>query len=172
MNWLDWVLLALLVAAAVQGFFRGLVVEAASLLALFLGIWAASRYNARVAAWAGLGPEQEVISFMITFIAILLVVHLLAKVLTKALDLAMLALPNKVAGLFFGALRGAFMLSVVLNLLSATAGSSSVISKKTVEGSALYGPLQAFAPLLVPALGNGKWLNRAVDAVQEAVGRE
>ena len=112
MNWLDWTLLALLAAAAVRGFFRGFVVEIASLVALVLGIWVASRYNARVAAWVGMDAQHEVISFIVTFIGVLIVVHLLAKVITKAMDLAMLGLPNKVAGTFFGALRAAFVLSV------------------------------------------------------------
>ena len=79
MNWLDWTLVALLGTAAVRGFFRGFVVEIASLLAVILGIWVAARYNARVAGWIGLDTHHEVISFIITFIAILILVHLLAK---------------------------------------------------------------------------------------------
>ncbi|MBP8822147.1 MAG: CvpA family protein [Flavobacteriales bacterium] len=171
MNWLDWLLVAVLVAAAVQGFFRGFVVEVASLLALVLGIWVAVRYNASVAEWIGLDPRKEVISFLVTFIGVLLVVHLLAKALTKALDLAMLALPNKVAGLLFGALRAAFMLSVVLNMLSAHARTSSLVSGDALIGSTLFTPLRAFAPLIVPALGETKWVKNAMDAVQ-GVGKQ
>lgn len=167
MNWLDWILLVLLAGAAVRGFFRGFVVELASLLALVLGIWAASHYNARVAAWLGLDPRQEVVSFLVTFIGVLVLVHLLARVVTKAMDLAQLGLPNKVAGLLFGALRAAFVLSVALNILMARAEVSGIVSRGALEGSVLYAPLRAFAPMVVPALGDTRWVRNVVEAVKE-----
>lgn len=169
MNWLDWTLLVLLAAAAVRGFFRGFVVELASLVALVLGIWAASRYNARVAAWLGLGldPRQEVVSFLVTFMGVLVLVHLLARVVTKAMDLAQLGLPNKVAGLFFGALRAAFVLSVVLNILLARAEVSGFVTQDTLKGSVVYAPLRAFAPMIVPALGDTRWVRDVVEAAKE-----
>lgn len=169
MNWLDWALLAILAIAAVRGFFRGFVVELASLLGIVLGIWAASRYNEQVAAWVGLGPDREVVSFAITFLAVIVVVHLLAKLITKAMDLAMLSLPNKVAGTVFGMVRSAFILSVLLNLLLARTGGKELLSQSTVQGSVLYGPLRAFAPLLVPALGESKWVKRAIEEVKQGV---
>lgn len=167
MNWLDWVLLALLAAAAVRGFFRGFVVELASLVALVLGIWAASRYNAAVAAWIGLDPRHEVISFLATFIGVLVAIHLLAKLITKALDLAQLGLPNKVAGLLFGALRAAFVLSVMLNILMARAEVSDLVPRTTLGHSVLYPPLRGLAPLLVPALGDTRWVKEALEAVKD-----
>lgn len=169
MNWLDWALLAVLAFAAVRGFFRGFVVELASLLGIIIGIWAASHYNGRVAAWAGLDPGNEAVSFIITFVAVLVLVHLLAKVITKAMDLAMLGLPNKVAGSVFGALRSAFILSVLLNLMLARPGTKALLSSEATEGSILYGPVRAFAPFLVPALGESRWLHDALETVKEGV---
>lgn len=172
MNGLDWVLAALLAAAVVRGFFRGFVVEMASLAAVILGIWVASRYNTRVAAWAGMDAQHEVISFLITFIGVLILVHLMAKVITKAMDLAMLGLPNKVAGTFFGALRAAFVLSVVLNVLMARAEVSGILPRATLEGSLLYRPLRGFAPFIVPALGDTRWVQDAIDAVKRRAGEQ
>jgi len=179
MNWLDWVLLALLAAAAVRGFFRGFVVELASLMALVLGIWAASRYNAAVAAWIGLDPRHEVISFLVTFIGVLVAIHLLAKLITKVMDLAQLGLPNKVAGLLFGALRAAFVLSVALNFVLSVALNilmvrtevSGLIPHRTLEQSMLFPSLRAFAPMIVPALGDTQWLKDGLQALKDEVGR-
>lgn len=170
MNWLDWLLAALLAAAAVRGFFRGFVVEAASLFGIVLGIWAASRFNHRVAMWMGWGGDHEVISFLITFVAVLVAVHLIAKAITKAMDLAMLSLPNKVAGIFFGLLRSAFTISVVLNLLAARSLQVAAMAPDMQEVSVLYGPLKAFAPLVVPALGEGGWAGHALDTVVRETG--
>lgn len=170
MNWLDWALVLLIAGAAVRGFFRGFVVEVATLVAVVLGLWAAARYNARVAAWTGLDPAHEVISFLVTFIAVLVGVHLLAKLITKAIDLAMMGLPNKLAGTLFGAVRAAFVLSVLLNVLMARTPVEGILPKDTLEGSALYGPLRGFAPLLVPALRDARWVRDAIDAVKGAAG--
>ncbi len=166
MNWLDWLLLAVLAFAAVRGFLRGFVVEIASLVALVLGIWVASRYNSAVARWIGMDTAHEVVSFLVTFVGVLVVVHLLAKVITKAMDMAQLGLPNKVAGLFFGMVRSAFVLSVALNILTARTELLG-LSPDTLQRSRLYAPLRAFAPLLVPALGNSDWLAKAVGALKD-----
>jgi membrane protein required for colicin V production len=163
MNGLDWTLIALVGFAAVRGFFRGFVVEVTSLVAVILGIWIAARYNARVAAWIGLDTHHEVISFISTFIGVLIMVHLLAKVITKAMDMAMLGLPNKVAGTLFGALRAAFILSVALNILMARAEVSGMVSRQTLDGSKIYRPLRAFAPFVIPALGDSRWVQEAID---------
>lgn len=167
MNWLDWTLLAMLTFAAIRGFMRGFVVEVASLLAVIGGIWVAAHYNGRVAAWIGMDASHEVLTFIITFLLVLVVVHLLAKVITKAMDLVMLGLPNKVAGTLFGALRAAFILSVLLNILMARAELAGTVSPTTLEGSRLYAPLRAFAPMIVPALGETKWVQQALDALKE-----
>jgi len=172
MNGLDWALIALLGFAAVRGFFRGFVVEIASLVAVILGIWIAAHYNARVAAWVGLDAQHEVISFISTFLGVLIIVHLLAKLVTKAMDMAMLGLPNKVAGTLFGALRSAFILSVALNILMARVEVSGVVSQQTLDGSKLYRPLRAFAPFIIPALGDSRWVQDAIDEVKKRGGEE
>lgn len=172
MNWLDWLLVALLGAAAVRGFFRGFVVEVAALVALVLGIWVATRYNARVAEWTGLDAEHEALAFIITFIGVLVLVHVLARVITKVMDMAMLGLPNKVAGTVFGALRSAFVLSVLLNILMVPGDTSAILPAETLQGSVLYPPVRAFAPFVVPALGETRWVQDALEAVRDHSGAE
>lgn len=169
MNWLDWLLVALGAVAAVRGFLHGFVVEVASLVGVVAGIWVASRYNASVAGWLGLDPENEAISFVVAFIGMLLLVMLAAKVITKAMDLAMLSLPNKVAGAFFGVVRTLFIVSVVLNLLISKAGPGGLLSSPTIRGSVLFPPLRAVAPLLVPAFGDSHWVQQAMDRLKSGL---
>lgn len=162
MNWLDWIFIALLTLAAFKGFSHGAIVEVASLLALVLGIWAASRFSGLMAETIGLDPEREVLAFLVTFLAVLIGVHLLARLLTTMIDMAQLGLPNKLLGLLFGALRSAFALSVLLNL-SAGWGNTAFPPEKACEDSVLHAPVLAFAPVVVPALGNTKWVKDALD---------
>lgn len=170
MNWLDILLLVLLGIAAVKGFFHGFIVEACSLLGLVLGIWAGVHLNAQAAEWIGLDPDQEVLSFVVVFVAVLVGMHLIGKGLTKVIDIAQLSLPNKLAGVLFGAVRSAFVLSVLLNILFAKEAAAWTPKKETREGSALYEPLRAFAPMIVPALEESKWVRKAIKDVQRKVG--
>lgn len=169
MNWLDWLIIALLCLAAFKGFSRGLIVEVAALVALILGIWAGIHFSDRVVEMIGLGPKNAAVAFVITFVVVLLAVHLLAKLLTTMIDIAQLGLPNKLAGVLFGALRKLFTISVALNLLAGY--STEAQPSETVrEGSKLYTPVRAFAPMFLPVLAETKWVKRAVDAVKEEVG--
>jgi membrane protein required for colicin V production len=167
MNWLDLVLLALLVFAAVRGFMRGFLVEVCGLVGLILGIWAGVHFNRKVGEWLGLDAGQEMLAFAITMVIVIVLVSLLARMITRAMDAAQMGLPNKVAGIVFGVLRAAFTLSIVLNVVRATEAQRPIIKKETREGSSLYEPLRAFAPMIIPALGETKWVKRALDEVEE-----
>lgn len=167
LNWLDLVLLVLLAFAAVRGFMRGFVVEICALIGLVLGLWAAVHFNNKVAQWIGLDTDQEVLAFIVTFFGVLLAVNLLGRAITKALDLAMLGTANKLAGTLFGMVRSAFMLSVLLNIAWANSGDRAIPDHRTRNESRSYRPLLGFAPLLVPALGETKWMRSAWEAVQE-----
>jgi len=168
MNWLDWLLVSFLAMAAFKGFQRGFIIELASLVALVLGIWAGIHLSERVTEAMGLEVKSAALAFLITFILVLVAVHLLARLLTKLIDLAQLGIPNKLAGILFGVVRSAFMLSIALNLLASYTNGSTPPAEAR-EGSTLHAPITAFAPLLVPALEETKWVRRVMDAVKEEI---
>jgi membrane protein required for colicin V production len=163
MNWLDWVLLILVAIAAVRGFMRGFILELCGLIGLVLGIWGAIHLNDRVAAWLGLDVANEVLSFLVTLGLIVALVHLLGLLLTKVLEAAQLELPNRLGGLLFGAVRKAFLLSVVLNVLLAWRAAPWGPSAGILEESILFRPLRAFAPAVLPDLAGSKWLAGALE---------
>lgn len=169
MNWLDWTLFALMALAAFKGFSRGGIVEICSLLALIVGIWAATRFSTPMAEVVGLDAERTVLAFVLTFIIVLVGVHLLARMLTALIDLAQLGLPNRIMGLFIGALRSAFTLSVLLNL-SAGWSDNAFPPEKACAGSALHAPLLAFAPFVIPSLGNTKWVKDVLEHAADKAG--
>ncbi|MBK8340377.1 MAG: CvpA family protein [Flavobacteriales bacterium] len=166
MNWLDWAILIMLGLAAVQGFSRGFIVELASLVALVAGIWAATHFSSSVAAAIGLDPAKEILAFVVTFLLVLIGVHLLARFLTTLLDAAELGLPNKLSGIFFGVLRSAFTLSIALNLVLGYSKGDTP-PKHVQEGSQFFEPLRAFAPLIIPALAETKWVHQVMEDVKE-----
>jgi membrane protein required for colicin V production len=168
MNWLDWFLAAALAIAAVKGFIRGFIIEVCALLGFVAGVWLAVLFSDRVGEALGLGADRTAIAFVVTLVGVVLLVHLLGKGLTKAVDIAQLGLPNKLAGGLFGALRSAFMLSVLLNLLAGWS-DGTMPSRDAREGSGLHDPLRAMAPLVLPALGRTEWVGDAARRLREEV---
>lgn len=168
MNWLDWCIIALATFAGVKGFMRGFIVELASLVALIAAIWAGIHLSERVAEATGLGTENAAIAFLVTFLIVLLAVHLLARFLTTVVDIAQLSLPNKLAGVFFGILRALFAISVSLNLIVGYS-EGELPPLEVREASSLYTPVRAFAPLVVPALEGTKWVKRAVEEIKDGI---
>ena len=162
MNWLDLLFAVLLGVAAFRGFTRGFIIEACSLLALLLGIWAGVHFSGRVGEAMGMDPERAAIPFLVTFVIVLVGVHFLSRALTKVIDLAQLGFANKLAGIGFGMVRSAFIISIALNLLAGWSGNG-VPSASARQDSALHEPLRAFAPFVIPVLGETKWVMDATD---------
>lgn len=165
MNWMDLLLIVAMGVAAAKGYQRGFVVELASLVGVVLGIWVAARYSEPLMTRLGLEMAGHW-AFLLTFLMVLVVVHLLAHALTTLMDVAQLGLPNKLAGILFGALRSAFVLSVVLNLLGGFS-SEAMPGAEARKDSRLYGPVRAFAPLVLPVLGDTKWVKAAAERFQQ-----
>lgn len=168
MNGLDPILIAPLVLAAWKGFRRGLLIEAAALLGLVLGIWAGLRLSGRVVAALGLEVEGAAAAFLITFALVLAAVVLLGRLATAAADLAQLGLPNRIGGLAFGALRSAFALSVALNLLQGWS-AGRVPSPQARAASGLFAPIRALAPMAVPALEDAPWMQGAEERIRQGL---
>lgn len=171
MNWLDIGLLVWLGIGAFKGFRNGFIIELCALIGLLLGIWGAVHFSDRVSEWCGWGEDKTVIAFLVTMLLVMFLVHLGAKALTKAIDIAQLSLPNKVAGIVFGVVRMAFLASVLLNAVPVSSWGGSTPSKEVMQRSALYEPVRAFAPMLVPALGGTKWVKRTIERMKEEGGK-
>ena len=84
MNFIDIIFIILLLLAAINGYKKGLVVEFASLAALILGIWGAFEFSDITAEflvenfnWKW--DHLNVASLIITFIVIVILVHIIAK---------------------------------------------------------------------------------------------
>ncbi|MBL0129386.1 MAG: CvpA family protein [Flavobacteriales bacterium] len=166
MNWLDITLLIVLGFAALKGFQRGFIIEIASVIGLVLGIWAGVHVSEEVTEWLGLEIKQEATAFLITFILVLVLVVLLGRVLTKLIDIAQLSLPNKLAGIVLGVVRSAFTLSIALNLIMGYSDGTTP-AQDVREASHLFTPIRAFAPTIIPAVGETKWVKRTIDALRE-----
>jgi len=121
MSLVDILIWAVLLMFVVKGFSRGLVREVCSLLGLVVGGWAAFRYSPYLAEAAR--PiihlphhVAVVLSFVLLFLLIGLLFFLVGHLLTVVFKIMLLGGINRVGGVLFGLLEGAFILCLALNL--------------------------------------------------------
>ncbi len=157
MNILDIIFAVPLLWALYRGFRKGLIYMIASLAALLLGIIGAVKFHVAVGSvlskWFEIQPDHlNMISFAITFLLIVIAVHLAAFLGDKLIKAVALNLVNRAAGMVFGLLVTAFVISVMLMPIDAANRTKAFISEDTIEGSLLYKPLIHFAPAVFPYL--------------------
>ena len=158
MSIVDIVLGAILLFAFYTGLKKGLFVTLASLVGLVAGVYGAiyfSYFAASYLADSFSWSEQVInlVAFAITFLAIVLVVSLAGKLLTKIADFAALGIINKLAGGIFNALKFAFVISVIFMFINASTDVSGlIISEEKKAESVLFEPIASLAPLVLPNL--------------------
>ena len=158
MSFIDIVFAVLLGFAVYKGLKNGLFVEVASFVALVLGIYVAIKFSSLIGgvfsefvpSW---NPKYiEITAFIITFIVVVIGIHLSAKILTKLADFAFLGLINKIAGVIFSLLKTILALSVVLFIFEKINISNMLLSKETQENSIFYNPIQNISKAIYPTI--------------------
>lgn len=155
MNYIDLVLGILLLVGAIQGFRKGLIIELASLAALILGIWGGIKFSDLMAVFitkhTGYQSEHlSTIAFVVTFILIILLVHTIGKLLDTVVKAVFLGFLNRLAGIIFGVLKTAIILSIILLLFDDVDENVHLLPAKQKEESKIYTPMKQIVPTLFP----------------------
>ncbi len=162
MNWIDFIVIILLVFGLARGFINGFIKELASLLALIVGIWGAIKFSSFTAEklydyFDMTGQYVGIIAFMITFIIIVIIIHFLGLLLDKFADKVSLGFLNSVLGLFFGVLKSALVLSVIFVVLNAIDARHHFLPAEQIEQSKFYNSIADIAPAIFPVIGEGSF---------------
>jgi membrane protein required for colicin V production len=121
MNGADYLILAVLVVSMLLGFFRGFMREAISLIAWLGGVWLAWRYASLVEPYLGglLADDAAARTWVARSIVLVLIVMagwLLASLLGYLIRPGLSLVIDRLLGMFFGVVRGAVILSVLVIL--------------------------------------------------------
>jgi len=159
MNYFDIIIIIPLLWGAYKGFKKGLIIEIASLIALFLGVWGGVKFSSISANYLSVMFDvsekiMPLISFSVTFILIVIAVYALAKMLQKVIKMVALGLINKIAGAAFAVLKFTLIISVVLTLVNNVNSEIGFIEPEMESSSLLYKPVSALAPTIIPGLQN------------------
>lgn len=154
---MDIVLSLPLVYAAWKGFNKGFIIEIFGLLALGVGIYGSIHFSDITAEWLREQFDMKskylpIISFSLTFIALVIGVHLLGKMIEKAAHLASLKLVNKVFGAVFSVLKIGLIISVILVVLKSVDEKAEFLPKEELKKSMLFEPMHNFVVWLIPAI--------------------
>jgi membrane protein required for colicin V production len=148
-----------------KGFKNGLFMEMASIVALVAGIYGAihfsyitGHYLSEQLDWDE--RNMSIAAFIITFILIIILVHLAGTLLTKIANIAMLGLLNKIAGAIFGTLKIAILLGALLIFFDRMDSAFDLLDEQTKEESLLYQPIKDIGALIFHTVLESDTLNR------------
>lgn len=162
MNWIDAIIVIILILAAVRGFINGFVKEVASLLALILGIWGAIKFSSFTAEklydyFDLTGKYVGIMAFIITFILIVIAIHFLGMLVDKLMKAIALGFVNRLVGIVSGVLKSVLIMSVIFVVLNAVDSHRHFLPKDKIEKSFLYNPISDIAPAIFPIIGEGSF---------------
>lgn len=176
MNWIDLIIVILLIFAILRGFTDGLIKEVAALAALILGIWGAIKFSSFTAGklyeWFDMsGQFVGIIAFLITFGVIVVIIHFIGVIVDKIIGSVSLSFMNRLLGMLFGLIKSALILSVFFVILNAIDARRPFLPKETIERSKFYNPIADLAPAIFPVIGEGGY-NRSFDRFKKKPGEE
>lgn len=147
MGILDIVLGILLAYGLFKGLKNGFFVEVASVAALIAAIYGAIQFSYVAADYLKAHLDWDdtyikITAFILTFVAVVVGVQLLGRILTKVADFAMLGLLNRVAGGVFGLVKVAVILGALIIYLERANLPLHWLEPESFENSVLYEPLK------------------------------
>ena len=153
MGILDIVLGLLLAYGFYRGLRNGLFIEIASLVALIAGLYGAIHLSYITGEYLQQRVDWDehyvsITAFIITFFAIVILVHLLGKLVTKIIELTVLGLLNKIAGGIFGAVKVAIILGAILIFFEKANESLNLYENESSQESVLYEPVKSVGAIV------------------------
>lgn len=156
-NVIDIIILICCIPALVQGFRKGFISQAVSLVSLVLGAWLAFKFSEPVGEWIKTmadvnGVILQVLSFTLIFLVVYLVLLLLGKLIQSLVKVVMLGWLDKLLGVFFALLKMLLIIGLIIICIDAINSTLPIIPTKTLDESVLYHPIKSVADVVFPYL--------------------
>jgi len=149
MNWLDYIIIAILGFSVVRSFSRGFSREviglAAAIAALVLGMWFYGTVGNMLRPWIGSDRAANFAGFLIVVFAVLLVGAMVGWMVKRFLSVVGLSFFDRLLGACFGLVRGVL---VAIALLTAYIAFGPRSDPKTAPGAVVHSQI---APYLMDA---------------------
>jgi len=159
MELIDIILTVVLILGIIKGFRNGFFVELASLVSILLGIFVAIKFSYLTQSYleqhGNWNPKTvQVAAFALTFVIVIIIVSMLAKIFTSIANFAFLGLLNSLLGALIGFLRTILVMSVLLNLFQKLNVIQNIIPVECKKKSVLYMPIREISKTIYPAISD------------------
>lgn len=159
MNIIDAIILICLIPAIFQGFRKGFISQAISIVSLVAGIWASARFADIVTEWISqyiTASEQilKLVAFVLILIVVFLLLGLLGRLLESILNFAFLGWVNKLLGVAFSLLKALLIIGLVIMLFSTLNDNLEIVKPETLADSVLYQPIKNLSDTVFPFIKN------------------
>ena len=151
---IDIFFVLLLLLACFKGYSKGFIVALFSIVGFIAGLAAALKLSAYAAeklsgSFNASGKWLPFVSFLLVFLAVVLLVNLGARLLQKSVEMIMLGWANRLAGI----LLFVILYSILLSIFLFYAVQLRFLSEEAVAASIAYPYLQPLGPAVINALG-------------------
>jgi membrane protein required for colicin V production len=151
MNWLDIVIIALLIYAVWEGARQGLVRQVLGLAALIVGIYLA--WNEGHAVGDMLGLEDmvaTVVGFALVLIVVIVVVALIGRLTRGLFRLVGLGIFDNIFGIAFSALKMLLVVGILIVVIESVDKKDKILTDKVKATSPMYRVATAVTDFVFP----------------------
>lgn len=146
MSYIDIIIIIPALWFGYKGFTHGLIRELVSLAALMLGIYAAFAFTDLVAEWIYKPEIPKEVYFAITFLAVLILVFFIGRLMEKIIKLVIPEFINNLLGGLFSVTKILVIFSVVIYFIHSVDSKNVILTEQAVEKSFLYKYVEPIAP--------------------------
>lgn len=157
MSALDLIILVLIGYGAIRGYMKGVIMELANILAILIGLFATIHFSHFVGSYLSAhfswdNSYIKPVAFVITFIAFLLVIQLLARLIDKTLKKIGLGIFVRIGGILVGMIKIILIVGSLLFVAQYinTRTNNQLFDGKFLAESHLAGPIQNLTNLVLP----------------------
>jgi membrane protein required for colicin V production len=155
MNYLDFLLIIIVVISAIAGYNKGFIRQLASLAALVLGVFLAVKIGSIVYPFINKHffssvNVSKVVAFALIFIVVSIGIHLFGKFLEKTFEEVELGHLNKLTGMVFSVAKSVFIISILMVLVRFSVIHLNWPKQVDIEKSYFYKPCESVAPAIFP----------------------
>lgn len=155
MSWIDFGFIVFLIFGITRGYRQGFLMELFSLLGVVLGILAGFKLMGIAIIYLSDSLDIDdkylpYVAFVLVFIAVLILVSLVGRLLRASIDKSFLGRMDEIAGAALGAVKTVFILSVMMWILSSF---NPAMHEHWTADSELVPYVEPFAPTVTGWVG-------------------
>ncbi|STX51642.1 colicin V [Legionella busanensis] len=156
-NWIDLVILSIILLSVLTGLFRGFVKELVALCVWAIALWVAFRYSHYLDPWLQNYIQDKTARNIVTFVALLIATIFIGAIVNTLLGFLLkrsgLSGTDRLLGMVFGFVRGIFMVALIMVIVKMTSLPHQQYSAQS-QLYAHFDPMVNWLSSLMPDLLN------------------